>query len=129
MVFRRGSDEKRMIPLVKPKIQAQYPKDVCAVYAIFFRDFPTVAYFGSSKNVRARLLSHANLLKQGKHKNWKLGKLYKSYKASCWCTLVRVCENEQEAREWEQVYIDFDPRATLNVDKTVYSYKKRKYNG
>ena len=122
--FRRRLDAE-MIPLVKEKIQAQYPKGIIGVYAIFFRDFPDVAYFGSSKNIRARLLSHANSLTKNKHKNWKLGKLYKSYHASCWCTLVKVCDTEKEAREWEQVFIDFDPRASLNVDKTVYSYKKR----
>ena len=115
-----------MIPLVKAKIQSQYPKDIIGVYAIFFRDFPDVAYFGSSKNVRARLLHHANALSKGKHKNWKLHKLYKQYHKSCWCTLVKICDTEEEAREWEQVHIEFDPRASLNVDKTVYSYKKRK---
>lgn len=125
MASARGLDGK-MIPLVKEKIQSQYPKDIVGVYAIFFRDFPDVAYFGSSKNVRARLLSHANALKKGKHKNWKLHKLYKLYHQSCWCTLVKVCATEKEAREWEQVFIEFDPRAALNVDKTVYSYKKRK---
>ncbi len=114
-----------MIPLRKDKIQAQYPKNIIGVYAVFFRDFPDVAYFGSSKDVRARLLYHANALLKGKHKNYRLHKLYSRYHASCWCTLMKVCDTEKEAREYEQMLIEFDPRASLNVDKTVYNYKRK----
>tara|TARA_R110002020_G_C16254037_1_gene770020 strand:+ start:827 stop:1171 length:345 start_codon:yes stop_codon:yes gene_type:complete len=114
-----------MIPLLKHRIQEQYPKNIIGVYAVFFREWNEIAYFGSSKNIRARLLSHANALGKGKHKNFKLSKLYKRYHQSCWCTLVKVCETEEEARVWEQIFIDFDPRASMNVDRSVYTYKRK----
>lgn len=115
-----------MIPLVKAKIQEAYPQGIIGVYAIFFREWPRMAYFGSSKNVRSRLLSHANMLTKGKHKNHKLSKLYPRYKDSCTCTLIKECDTVEEARKVEQLYIDFDFRATMNVDKTVYKYNRRK---
>jgi predicted GIY-YIG superfamily endonuclease len=116
----------KMTPLVKVKIQEAYPQGIIGVYAIGFREWPNLVYFGSSKNVRARLLSHANNLSKGKHKNHKLSKLYPQYKNSCFCTLVKECSTEEEARKYEQLCIDFDTRAKLNVDKSVVRYKRRK---
>ena len=114
-------------PLIKAKIQAAFPtQDIVGVYAIYFREWPRMAYFGSSKNVRSRLLSHANLLSKGKHKNHKLSKLYPRYKDSCTCVLIAECDTPEEARKIEQLYIDFDMRATMNVDKTVYRYNNRR---
>ena len=121
----RGLDEKRMIPLIKAKIQETYPQGIVGVYAIGFREWPNLVYYGSSKNVRARLLSHANNLSKNKHKNFKLSRLYPQYKGSCFCTLVKQCDTEEEARKHEQLLIDFDTRASMNVDKTVYKYKRK----
>ena len=114
------------IPLIKAKIQAAYPRqDIIGVYAIGFREWPNMVYFGSSKNIRQRLLSHANTLSKNKHRNFKLSRLYPMYKNSCFCVLVKECETEQEARDHEQMLIDFDRRASMNVDKQVYNYKSK----
>ena len=115
-----------MTPLIKAKIQAEFPKGIIGVYAIGFREWPSQVYYGSSKNVRARLLSHANCLSKNKHKNFRLSRLYPRYSNSCFCVLVKECATENEARKHEQLLIDFDPRATLNVDKSVVRYNKRK---
>ncbi len=116
----------KMTPLTKEKIQAAYPQGIVGVYAIGFREWPNLVYFGSSKNIRARLLSHANALRKNKHKNHKLSKLYPRYKGSCFCVLVKECVSEDEARNHEQVCIDFDPRGKLNVDKSVVRYTRKR---
>ena len=111
--------------LIKKNIQENVKKDRIGVYVLYFREWPTRGYFGSSKCMRRRLLSHANSFLKGKHKNWKLSRLHDTYKDSLSFAIVADFATEKQARDYEQLLIDFDTRACFNQDKQVYKYKKR----
>ncbi len=111
--------------LIKKNIQESVKKERVGVYALYFREWPHRAYFGSSKCMRRRLLSHANSFLKGKHKNWKLSRLHDTYKDSLSFAIVADFATEKQARDYEQLLIDFDPRASYNVDTKVYKYKRK----
>lgn len=98
------------------------------VYAIFLRHSPHVAYIGSSKDIRGRLMAHLRNLRSGKHTNYKLKSLWKTHgEESFKFTILEECETEVQARQREQKMLDFLPPGKLyNLDNRVYNYKRSK---
>lgn len=127
----RGSDEKRMPhkhhPLTKEQISKNVTTKTCGVYRIYFGSLRSKSYIGSSKNIRTRLHDHRRKLEKGQHKNRILNSLYKQYGSECLFEIVKEC-SEKEARDLEQLIIDFNGKNLYNLDKQVfnYQYKRRK---
>ena len=112
--------------LSKDGIREALETNVSGVYCIFFASFRNKRYIGSSKNMRARLMSHLNKMKKGTHKNRHLQGLYKSWPNEARFYIVQECD-EKEARRLEQVIIDFSPKNSLyNQDAQVYNYSKKR---
>jgi hypothetical protein len=102
-------------------------KGLCGVYAIFLTSNPSVAYIGSSKCIRTRLMNHVNNLRKGSHKNWRLKSLWGIYEDEFRWKIVGMHHSEDDARAAEQLMLDFTPPEKLyNIDFKVYSYKRNK---
>ena len=102
-------------------------KGVCGVYAIFISSNPKVAYIGSSKCIRRRLMSHLNQLKKGKHKNWKLQRMWGIYRNEFRWSILEISSSEYKARATEQLILSTtDPDKLYNIDMTVYNYNHNK---
>ena len=101
-------------------------KGLIGVYAIFVASNPTVAYIGSSKCIRTRLMYHLNKLKKGNHKNWRMKSLWSRYEDEFRWKIIKVLTTENEARSTEQFLLDVTPKhLLLNVDFKVYNYKRK----
>ena len=122
--------------LLKAVIDFKLSKDegpICSVYRLYNPRFPHIFYVGSSKDVRHRLNSHLRKLdkKPSNHKNFKLVRLNAQFPNElCW-ELIQTYSGdgaEEAARDCEQTIISFPPKGAklLNIDKKVYSYKRRK---
>lgn len=103
-------------------------KGLIGVYAIYLRGNPSVAYIGSSVNIRARLMAHLNKLKKSTHGNYKLKGLFKRHgEESFMYRVLSTFKTEPEARKFEQVLLDFLPKNTLyNLDKRVVTYARKR---
>ncbi len=108
-------------------------KDNSGVYSLGYKD---QIYIGSSKNLDQRYRQHIDLLKQGKHHNYKLMKLYSKQKCLEYNILAK-CPPEYRFK-LEQWFVDNVPNINLaqNVElngagmnkKTVHQYSlKGKY--
>ncbi len=116
----------RHYPLTKEGIREALDTGVSGVYCILFASFPDKRYIGSSKSMRARLMSHLNKFSKGQHKNRQMNGIYKQWPAEARFYIVQECD-ETECRKLEQVLIDFTPPNKLyNTDTFVFSYKRRK---
>lgn len=114
-------------PLTKEQIAKNVTTNTCGVYRIYFGSLRSKSYIGSSKNIRTRLHDHRRKLEKGQHKNRILNSLYKQYGDECLFEIVEEC-SEKEARDLEQLIIDFNAKNLYNLDKQVfnYQYKRRK---
>ena len=118
--------QNKHYPLTKEGIREALETNISGVYSIFFASFRNKSYIGSSKNMRARLMSHLNKMKKKTHKNRHLQGLYKSWPNEARFYIVQECE-ESEARKLEQVLIDFtQPSKLYNQDKQVFNYKNKR---
>ncbi len=117
----------KQYPLTKEGIREALDTGVSGVYRIFFASFRNKSYIGSSKCMRARLMSHRNKLSKGQHKNRHLHGLYKGWPHECRFEIVEVTDTPEEARSREQIIIDFSPKSSLyNQDAIVYNYSKKR---
>ena len=100
---------------------ADLEADIAGVYVIYFTGDPKKGYVGSSKCVRKRLMQHRRDLATGRHKNYKLRALYITFTERDFrCMVLEECEDITQAREREQIMIDFIGRDNLyNLDGTV----------
>lgn len=112
-------------PLTKEQISKSLATNTSGVYRIYFGSLRSKSYIGSSKNIRTRLHDHRRKLEKGQHKNRILNSLYKQYKNECLFEIVKEC-NEKEARDLEQLIIDFNGKNLYNLDRQVYSHNYRK---
>ena len=101
------------------------PTGVSGCYAIFFASFRTKFYIGSSKCIRTRLHTHRRKLEKGTHKNRILQSLYRKYPNECRFS-VMFEGSEKASRDFEQLTIDFRMEDLYNLDKQVYSYRRKK---
>jgi excinuclease UvrABC nuclease subunit len=114
-------------PLTKKSISDNVATGLCGCYRIFYGSLRQKSYVGSSKNVRTRLHAHRRALETGKHKNRILNSLHRTYANECRFEIIFE-GTEKEARDYEQLLIDFKNKNLYNLDKQVfnYSYKKKR---
>ncbi len=118
---------KQHFALSKDGIREALDTKQPGVYRIFFASFRNMSYIGSSKCIRQRLMSHRNKLSKGEHKNRHLHGLYKRYPNECRFEIVQFTETAEDARETEQIILDFTPKSRLyNQDAVVYNRKKKR---
>ncbi len=121
--------------LLKTVIDFKLPKDegkVIGVYRLYNPRFPHIYYVGSSKDIRFRLNSHARGLssKPAKHKNYKVVRLNAQFPNEMYWEIIQTYAGvgaEEAARDCEQAIISYPPKGAklLNIDKKVYSYKRK----
>ena len=122
--------------LIKTVIEFKLPKEegkICGVYRLYNPRFPHLYYVGSSKDIRFRLNDHARKLakKPSNHKNYKLVRLNAQFPNEMYWEIIQTYAGvgaEDAARDCEQAIISYPPKGAklLNLDKKVYSYKRRK---
>lgn len=88
---------------------------ITGIYAVRCRD---KTYFGSSVCIKSRLNTHKRELRQGKHSNSYLQRVYDKYSEEFKFEVVEECSREV-LRHREQHYIDTFKGELLNLAKTV----------
>ena len=98
--------------------------ETCGVYVIYFTHSPSKFYVGSAKNFKKRWKQHVAKLKSRKHSNYKLKRLFASYRNELRFQVYKETADTPTARIEEQTVIDFVPHERLyNLDFTVYKHR------
>ena len=118
--------------LIKEVIDFKIKPKTLGLYKIYCERFPHIYYVGSSRDMRRRLNDHARKLESGKHKNYKLKRLYGMFPNEFRFEIIEAYEvHDQELdniiRKREEAQINFPPEGVklLNLDKRTYKYKRK----
>lgn len=117
--------------LIKEAIEHKIETGILGIYKLWNPRFPDLVYYGSSRNIRRRLLDHCRKLEAKKHKNYKMQRLYNMFEFEFrWEiieTYVNTADNDDLCRKREESFINF-PKPNenlLNIDRRTYRYKRK----